>query len=116
MTTIIANLFDEPPIVVERPLTPEERFWLFHNTNKNVYIELRQLALEWVDAGHDHCSIDLLFNALRWQSGLRTKGDPYLLNNDFRAPYARLLAKNEPRLANVFEFRRSRHDSVDSRL
>ena len=103
VTLVISSLFDDPPIVVERPLTPEEKFWAWHTANLHVYIELRKLALEWVDAGHDHCSIDLLFNALRWQSGLRTKGDPYLLNNDFRAPYARMLAHNEPRLANVLE-------------
>ena len=108
---VIASLFDEPPIIVERPLTAEEKFLAWHNENKHVYLQLRQLALEWVDAGHDHCSVDLLFNALRWQSGLRTKGDPYLLNNDFRAPYARLLMASEPRLAGVFEVRRSRHDA-----
>jgi hypothetical protein len=107
-TLVVASLFDE--LHVEIGLTPQERFDEWHGENIHVFIELRRLALEWLDAGHDHCSIDLLFNVLRWQSGLRTKGDPYLLNNDFRAPYARMLAKNDPRLANCFEVRRSKYD------
>ena len=108
-TLVVPSLFDE--LHVEIGMTPQERFECFHANNKHVFIQLKQLALEWLDAGHDHCSIDLLFNVLRWQSGLRTKGDSYLLNNDFRAPYARLLMSAEPRLAGVFEVRRSRHDA-----
>lgn len=107
-TLMVASLFDE--LHVEIGMTPQERFEHFHALNKHVYVELRQLALEWVESGHDHCAIDMLFNVLRWQSGLRTKGDSYLLNNDFRAPYSRLLMTNEPRLAGVFETRKSRHD------
>ena len=106
----LVSLFDVEP--VEEPLTLQDRFESFHRQNLNVYIELRKLALEWVDAGHDHCGIGMLFEVLRFQSGLRTKGDPYLLNNDFRAPYARMLMSNEPRLVGLFETRRSRVDTV----
>jgi hypothetical protein len=101
----LVSLFDVEP--VEEPLTLQDRFESFHRQNLNVYIELRKLALEWVDAGHDHCGLSMLFEVLRWQHGLRTSGEKFLLNNDFRAPYARLLMQNEPRLAGLFETRRS---------
>lgn len=106
------SLFDELAIIDERPLTPEERFWAFHESNKNVYIELRKLALDLVDRGRTHFGIAMIYERLRYEYALRTKGDPYLLNNDFRAFYSRLLMKNEPRLSGVFETRKSRADEI----
>ena len=110
---VIASLFDEPPIIVERPLTAEERFLKFHSENVGVYVELRKLALELVEAGHDHFAVATIYEVLRWRHFMRTKDDSgWKLNNSYRSRYARMLAENEPRLANVFEMRRL-HDGSE---
>ena len=110
-TLTIASLFDDPPIIVERPLTSYEKWWDFHQNNLHVYIALRQLALGLVDRGHTKIGIGQLFEVLRWQHAMRTRDDSgFKLNNDYRAFYSRMLAKNEPRLANVFEMRKANCD------
>src|ERR1035438_1757341 len=105
VTLVISSLFDDPPIVVERPLTPEERFLAFHEANKHVYVALRKLALDLVDRGHERIGIGMLFEVLRWQHAMRTTRSEYKLDNSLRSRYARLLMENEPKLAGVFETR-----------
>lgn len=103
---VIPSLFDEPPIIVERPLTPREKWEDFHKNNLHVYIALRQLALDLVDRGFEHYAIATLFEVARWQHSMRTKDETgYKLNNNYRAYYSRLLMENEPRLAGFFETR-----------
>jgi hypothetical protein len=43
---------------------------------------------------------------------LSTRGDEFKLNNDYRAPYARLIMRREPDLDGLFETRRSIADEV----
>ncbi|HEY5316508.1 MAG TPA: hypothetical protein VIJ20_00910 [Solirubrobacteraceae bacterium] len=47
----------------------------------------------------------MLFEVLRFETGLKTEGDPFKLNNDYRAPYARMMMEREPDLAGLFETR-----------
>lgn len=103
------NLFDVEAL--PHVQTPAERFLEFHNSNCHVYVALRKLALDLVDRGHSRIAIAQLFEVLRWQHAMRTTDPDFKLNNDFRAPYARMLAANEPLLANVFETRRSHYDT-----
>ena len=86
-------------------VTPAERFWQFHQQNPRVYVELKQLALELVEHGRTHIGIAMIYEVLRWQVALRTKGDPYRLNNDYRAYYARLLMERNPEWEGLFELR-----------
>lgn len=97
------SLFDLE--VVPRSLTPKEKFEEFHRENPHVYRELRQLALDLVEFGHERIGIGMLFEVLRWQRALRTTDDDFKLNNNYRARYARLLMEREPRLAGKFEIR-----------
>lgn len=106
----VISLFDVQTI--PHTPTPAEEFEDFHRANLHIYVALRKLALDWVDAGHQHLGISMIWEVLRWQHGMRTSDPKFKLNNDLRAPYARLLAQNEPRLANVFETRRSHYDET----
>lgn len=84
----------------------DEAFFAFHHTNPHVYDELVRRAREWRDAGHDRCSIGMLFEVLRWDEGIRTtSGDGLKLNNNFRSRYVRIICANEPDLAPMFETR-----------
>ena len=98
------TLFDE--IVEDAKLTLDQRFSKYHSENLHVYLQLRQLALDLVDVGHERISISRLFEVLRWQHSLRTTDESgFKLNNSYRSRYSRLLMANEPRLAGKFETR-----------
>lgn len=109
-TLEIRSLFDELT-EIDIGLTPQERFEKFHSENMHVYVELRKLALDLVDRGHEHIGIAMIWETLRYNYALRTKdASKFKLDNSLRAPYSRLLMANEPRLAGVFETRHSKHD------
>lgn len=84
-----------------------ESFEKFHADNPHVYERLRSLALELVEKGHDHYSIKGLFEVLRWEYALTTRGSNFKLNNNYTALYARMLMDNEPILASFFRVRSS---------
>lgn len=91
-------------------LTNKERFDRFHAANPGVYRELARLARYLRGREIQRTAIALLFERLRW-TYLETHGDPYKLNNTYRAFYARLLMELEPDLEGFFITRGSPHDS-----
>lgn len=88
----------------------DERFAAFHARNPQVYEALRARALAMRRRGVERYSIAGLFELLRWQYAMQTAGGEYKLNNDFRAPYARLLMEQEAALAGFFEVRCRREE------
>ena len=107
------SLFDLLPVVPPsghvgpRPEpTIEEAFWRFHGDNPHVYAELVMLARRWRRRSPGRrCGIKMLFEVLRWRSGMRTAGDEFLLNNNYHSYYARLIMVSEADLAGIFELR-----------
>lgn len=102
----------ELPAIQPPPKTPggrrlsiAEQFMAFHKHNPQVYQALRHLAINLVASGRKRGSINQLFEVLRYEYSLRTKGDEYKLNNNYRSYYARLLMNNEPALRGWFETR-----------
>ena len=83
----------------------DREFLEFHHNQPEVYRRLVQLAREWRDAGNDRCSINMLFEIVRYDRGLRTNQADFKLNNNFRSRYARLIAANEADLADAFQTR-----------
>lgn len=91
--------------------TIAERAEAFHDDHPEVLVELRELALRAVRAGHTALGIGQLFEVLRWETMLRTSdADGYKLNNDYRAWYARRLMATTPELDGIFEVRESAVD------
>ncbi len=93
-------LFDSP---LDDPVYPEgatldERFEFFHKVNPHVYRELVKLAIERRDAGVRHGRMNALFEILRDRHELQTLGDPWKLNNSYRALYARKIMRAVPEL------------------
>ena len=87
----------------------EERFLRFHNDNPHVYATLRSLALRAYASGKRRIGVGALWERMRWEIWMDTSGDEeFKLNNDFRSRYARLLMRQEPALAGIFETRRLR--------
>lgn len=84
----------------------EDAFMRFHMANPAVYQELVKLAREWKRAGHARCSINMLFEKVRYDYGVSVqKTDGWKLNNNHRSRYARLIMRLEPELAGYFETR-----------
>ena len=88
----------------------EEQFRAFHAANPHIYRLLRALALDYKRSGQSHCGIKMLYEVLRYRSGVYTTGEPYKLNNNFTSLYARMLMDREPELRGFFEIRERRAD------
>lgn len=87
------------------------RFEEFHQTNPIVYVTLVRLAHEWVKStGRHKLGIGALYERARWDIALATKNPDCKLNNNFRAFYARLIMRECPDLADLFDLRASAAD------
>ena len=88
--------------------TLEERFERFHAANPHIYKTLKEMALALKVAGLKRYGIDALFGFLRFNHSIRTQGDGFKLNNDFKAFYSRMLMEEEEELTGFFEVRSTR--------
>jgi hypothetical protein len=83
-----------------------DAFRRFHSENPHVYRQLVRMARDGKAAGATKLGIGMLFEVLRWRHTLRTGGDDFKLNNNYRSYYARLIMENEPDLFGIFEIRK----------
>jgi len=86
----------------------ERDFLVFHATNPHVYDKFVELARLAKRRGYHRWSANGIFERLRWFYAFETVGDPFKLNNNFRAYYARLAMGREPDLQGFFAVRRTR--------
>jgi len=112
MTATQLELFPlvEPTYAPEATLA--ERFAAFHAANPHVADALEHLAEQWLAAGHSRVGMKALVERLRWESGIRTAGDAYVLNNSYTAFYARLLIERRPEWADAIQTRRAMADTT----
>ena len=99
---------EAPREVAGRRLTIGERFAMFHRANPHVYAALIQLARKLTGRGHRTRGMKMLVEVLRYEAMIQTvdtDGAGYKLNNDYTAPYARLVMAREPDLVGVFRTR-----------
>jgi hypothetical protein len=82
------------------------KFEDFHAENPWVYDRLRVLALAMRRSGVENYGIGGLYETLRYEASLSARdAEGFKLNNNYRALYARELARNEPELQDFFKFR-----------
>lgn len=91
-------------------MTLAERFAEFHSQNPHVADALERLAEQWLAAGNRKVGMKALFERLRWESGIRTEGSAYVLNNSWTAFYSRLLLDRRPEWAGRITTRRALAD------
>ncbi len=82
-----------------------DAFVAFHCANPQVYQTLRRMALAMRRRGVKQFGIAALFEVLRYENALRTSGEEFKLNNNYRSFYARLLMEQESELDGFFETR-----------
>lgn len=84
----------------------QARFRRFHGANPAVYSGLVRLARQAKRQGVTTYGLAALYEVLRWNRFLDTKGEEKLkLSNDFRSRYARLIMDQEPDLQGFFSVR-----------
>lgn len=101
-------------IVIKKSREPEpESKWeryarKFDENNPHVFVELERICHEVRDAGVTRCGFEMIIGQLRWRSMIRTKGDPYKINQNFAAYYGRKMIRLHPEWDGMFNFRELR--------
>lgn len=90
------------------PSELDKKFWEFHKKNPQVFDELVALARKAKAAGRKRIGMQMLFEVIRWQRYINTKGDPYKINNNYASRYARIIPEKFPEFEGMFETRRIR--------
>ena len=93
-----------------RKLTIQEQFEIFHAAHLQVYKEFRELAQQLYDKGWRRYGAGTIYEVLRYHSDTADGRDtePYKLNNNYRAYYARKLMREYPHFKGFFEIRQLR--------
>lgn len=95
------------------PISEQEaRFIEFHKANPHIYREIVRRVSALTRAGVSRVGIAMVFEVMRYDHLISTQGEPWKLNNTYRAYYVRLLMKEHPHLAGLIETRRSRADEM----
>lgn len=107
----------QPDLFTHAPLVPghphEAQFWAFHRANPHVFTKLVALARQAQAAGVRRIGMRLLWERLRWSALVETaRADGEWKLNDWYPPlYSRLLQREHPELASLFETRTRRSDA-----
>ncbi len=81
-----------------------ERFAAYHEAHPAVYEAFASRARDMRARGRKHYSQWTIVQAIRWHHDLNS-AEPFKINNDFIALYARLLIHDDPSFADFFELR-----------
>lgn len=87
-----------------------EKFKDFHEANPQVYERLVNMTRNLVARGRPRIGMGMLFEVIRWEHYMKTEGEPFKLNNNYRAFYSRLIEKENPDLKGIFTKRQSVSD------
>lgn len=90
-------------------LSIDEQFQRFHELNPHVCDAIIAVSHHARTKWHlRKWSVDAAFHALRWEYAFKTGGDDFKLNNNYTAPYSRLVLERDPSLRGFFEQRKRR--------
>ena len=91
-----------------------DAFLTYHAENPKIYALFKRFTFEVIDLGHDHYSADAIMHRVRWetavtaqpQPGQRVDPDePFKINNNYVAHYARMFMSEFPRYDGFFRTR-----------
>ena len=89
-----------------------EGFREFHYNNPQVYDRLVSMTSNLLARGRPRIGMGMLFEVLRWQHYMKTEGEPFKLNNNYRAFYSRVIERQHPEWEGVFTKRKSISDDA----
>ncbi len=93
--------------------TPElsamfESYQKWDDANRHFYPLFVRFTLQLADRGHRNIGVALIFERIRWESMIRTVGEEWKLNNNYRSIYARRFMRDYPHLDGLFRLRELR--------
>lgn len=83
-------------------LNMNEKFAVFHEANPQVYDLFSRFTQQAIDAGMKKMGVAFIFERMRWESMVVTKGDPYKLNNNYKSYYSRMFESKNPQYEGLF--------------
>ena len=86
----------------------DRKFSEYDRDNPEVYKRLVVLTRQAKARGRNKIGIGMLFEVIRWEQYLATKGDDYKMNNNYRSRYARKLMIEYPEFEGMFNVRELR--------
>ncbi len=105
-----------PESDTDQALTPAEKFEKYHRENPAVYRAMVLLCQQWINrTGRRKLGINSLVERVRWEIAIATNDPEFKINNNFAPWYARLIMRQEPELAELFDLRRSVADDYFGR-
>jgi len=113
------SLLDWTPPIKNLPPYAEDgwrdiaaEFVVFHRNNPHVYELFKRFANEVRASGHTKFSARDIFPRIRWYTMVETRGDPdgMKINNNWSPFYARMIAQEDSRFRDFFQFRTSKAD------
>jgi hypothetical protein len=84
----------------------EDAFLEFHTANPHVYEALVKLVKRATKRGYKRWSTKGMFEVLRWETSLKTSTEPWKLNNNYTALYARMLVDSGDAPAGFLKLRK----------
>jgi len=96
------------PTLMDAPDKATLTFLDFHHKNPEVWALFRDICLRLYQRGVRHYGARCVMEVVRYESALRTEGQPWKINNNHVPFYARLLMTQDQRFAQFFEIRESR--------
>lgn len=88
----------------------QERFEQFHAAHPEIYYLLVQLSRDVKRRGLKRYSMKAVWERARWHYIVDKGNGDFKLNNNFTAPYARLIMQQESDLQGFFETRERVHE------
>lgn len=82
-------------------------FEIFHRDNPQVYELFRRFTFQAIDAGRRDFGAKAVMERIRWSSMVETSGEPYKINNNYTAFYARIFMDSHPEHQGLFQTRKS---------
>ena len=73
--------------------------------NPHFYPLFSRFTLQLANRGHRNIGARLVIERIRWESMIRTSGDPWKLNDHYTPIYARRFMRDHPRLDGLFRLR-----------
>lgn len=84
------------------------KFKMYHRENPEVWEEFKSMATQMLKVTDRYSHVTMI-EVMRWNSDIKG-GDPFKINNDFKALYARLMIYHYSAFKDFFELRRMKSE------
>ncbi|WP_296763725.1 hypothetical protein [Sediminimonas sp.] len=89
-------------------------FLKFHRQHPEVYRLFDLFAGQLVAAGHKRGSSKAIIERIRWETHVKTAGEPVKINNNYTSRYAHLWEDENPRFKGFFRTRKLAEAAINS--